>query len=82
MIGIPHDALGEEVGAAVALKPGASDRRPRSCERSSRAQVAAYKYPRQVWFVDELPKGPTGKILKREIERRRPQPAATAQGRA
>ena len=31
-------------------------------------QVAAYKYPRQVWFMDELPKGPTGKILKREIE--------------
>ena len=33
-----------------------------------KAQVAAYKYPRRVWFVDELPKGPTGKILKREIE--------------
>ena len=31
-------------------------------------EVAAYKYPRQVWFLDELPKGPTGKILKREIE--------------
>ena len=31
-------------------------------------QVAAYKYPRQIWFVDDLPKGPTGKILKREIE--------------
>jgi long-chain acyl-CoA synthetase len=30
-------------------------------------QVAAYKYPRRIWFVDELPKGPTGKILKREI---------------
>ena len=30
--------------------------------------MAAYKYPRQVWFMDELPKGPTGKILKREIE--------------
>jgi long-chain acyl-CoA synthetase len=30
--------------------------------------VAAYKYPRKVWFEDELPKGPTGKILKREIE--------------
>ena len=29
--------------------------------------MAAYKYPRQVWIVDELPKGPTGKILKREI---------------
>ncbi len=31
-------------------------------------QVAAYKYPRRIWFVDDLPKGPTGKILKREIE--------------
>jgi long-chain acyl-CoA synthetase len=30
--------------------------------------VAAYKYPRHVWFVPALPKGPTGKILKREIE--------------
>ncbi len=33
-----------------------------------KGQVAAYKYPRRVWFVDALPKGPTGKILKREIE--------------
>ena len=32
-----------------------------------KAQVAAYKYPRHVWFVDALPKGPTGKILKRDI---------------
>ena len=31
-------------------------------------RVAAYKYPRHVWLVDELPKGPTGKILKREIK--------------
>ena len=31
-------------------------------------QVANYKYPRRIWFPDELPKGPTGKILKREIE--------------
>jgi long-chain acyl-CoA synthetase len=30
-------------------------------------RVAAYKYPRLIWLVDELPKGPTGKILKREI---------------
>ena len=29
--------------------------------------MAAYKYPRHVWFVDDLPKGATGKILKREI---------------
>jgi long-chain acyl-CoA synthetase len=31
-------------------------------------RIAAYKYPRVVWIVDELPKGPTGKILRREIE--------------
>ncbi len=30
-------------------------------------RVAAYKYPRRIWFVDERPKGPTGKILKRDI---------------
>ena len=30
-------------------------------------RVAGYKYPRRIWFVDELPKGPTGKILKRDI---------------
>ncbi len=41
---------------------GRGDPRPRQ------GQVAAYKYPRQIWLVDELPKGPTGKILKREIE--------------
>jgi long-chain acyl-CoA synthetase len=33
-----------------------------------RDQIAAYKYPRHIWFVDSLPKGPTGKVLKREIE--------------
>jgi long-chain acyl-CoA synthetase len=32
-----------------------------------KAQVAAHKYPRHIWLVQELPKGPTGKILKREM---------------
>jgi long-chain acyl-CoA synthetase len=67
VVGVPHDELGEEVGAAVALKDGeevsADDLRAHVKE-----QVAAYKYPRHIWFVDELPKGPTGKILKREID--------------
>ena len=36
--------------------------------QAAKDRVAAYKYPRFVWLVDELPKGPTGKILKREIE--------------
>jgi long-chain acyl-CoA synthetase len=66
VVAIPHDELGEEVGAAVALKDGA---RASAAELRDyvKDQVAAYKYPRQVWFVDELPKGPTGKILKRSI---------------
>jgi long-chain acyl-CoA synthetase len=67
VIGIPHDALGEEVAAAVALKPGAEST-PGELRDFVKQRVAAYKYPRHVWLVDELPKGPTGKILKREIK--------------
>jgi long-chain acyl-CoA synthetase len=67
VIGIPHDSLGEEVGAAVALKPDASAT-PEELRAFARDKIAAYKYPRQVWLVDELPKGPTGKILRREVK--------------
>jgi long-chain acyl-CoA synthetase len=67
VIGVPHAELGEEVGAAVALKPGAEISESEIRDHV-KASVAAYKYPRHVWFVDELPKGPTGKILKRAIE--------------
>ncbi len=67
VVGIPDDALGEEVGAAVALRDGASTT-PEELRDFVKGQVAAYKYPRHVWLVDDLPKGPTGKILKREIE--------------
>jgi long-chain acyl-CoA synthetase len=66
VIGLRHDSLGEEVAAAVALTPGAAVT-PAELRDYVKAQVAAYKYPRQVWFVDALPKGPTGKTLKREI---------------
>jgi long-chain acyl-CoA synthetase len=67
VIGIPHGELGEEVGAAIALKPGA-EAGEAELRDFVKGRVAAYKYPRQVWLVDELPKGPTGKILKREIK--------------
>ncbi len=67
VVGVPHPDLGEEVGAAVALKEGESAE-PEELQGFVKEQVAAYKYPRLVWLVDELPKGPTGKILKREIE--------------
>jgi long-chain acyl-CoA synthetase len=52
-----------EVGAAVALKPGTAAR----ARAFVTQRVAAYTYARHVWFVDDLPKGPTGRILKREI---------------
>src|SRR3954454_18633521 len=67
VVGVPDESKGEEVGAAVVLKEGeevdADELREYVKER-----VANYKYPRKIWFPDELPKGPTGKILKREIE--------------
>jgi long-chain acyl-CoA synthetase len=66
VIGIPHPSLGEEVGAAVALKPGASAT-PEELQAFAKERVAAYKYPRRVWLVDALPKGPTAKILRREV---------------
>jgi long-chain acyl-CoA synthetase len=66
VIGIPHDSLGEEVGAAVALKPGAAAT-SEELRAFTKERVAAYKYPRHVWLVAELPKGPTGKILRREV---------------
>ena len=66
VVGVPHPDLGEEVGAAVALVEG-EQAEPEELQSFVKEQVAAYKYPRLIWFVDELPKGPTGKILKREI---------------
>jgi long-chain acyl-CoA synthetase len=66
VIGLPHPSLGEEVGAAVALKPGASVT-AEELRDYVKAQVAAYKYPRHVWIANSLPKGPTGKIQKRDI---------------
>jgi long-chain acyl-CoA synthetase len=67
VIGIPHATHGEEVAAAVALRPG-THATPDQLRDYIKTRVAAYKYPRLVWFVDALPKGPTGKILKREIQ--------------
>jgi long-chain acyl-CoA synthetase len=67
VIGIPHADLGEEIGAAISLKAEA-DATPEDVQRFVKERVAAYKYPRHVWFVDDLPKGPTGKVLKREIQ--------------
>ncbi len=64
---MPDATMGEEVVAAVALRPG------QSAEEGEligfvKERVAAYKYPRRVWVLETLPKGPTGKILKLELK--------------
>jgi long-chain acyl-CoA synthetase len=66
VVGVPDSEWGEEVGAAVALKEGV-EIDVDELREYVKERVAAYKYPRHVWLVEALPKGPTGKILKREI---------------
>jgi acyl-CoA synthetase (AMP-forming)/AMP-acid ligase II len=61
-----YHVLGEEVGAAIALVSGAEPDAA-AIREFVKDRVAGYKYPRRIWFVDELPKTPTGKILKRDI---------------
>jgi len=66
VLGIPDEMYGEEVRAVISLKDG--------CELSAedvisycQEHLAAYKYPRVVDIIEELPKGSTGKILKRAL---------------
>jgi long-chain acyl-CoA synthetase len=66
VIGIPDENLGEEIGAAVALKPAATATTD-ELRAFVKDRVAPYKYPRYVWILPDVPKGPTGKILRREV---------------
>jgi long-chain acyl-CoA synthetase len=63
VIGKPDQRLGEEVVAVVALRPGESAT-AEEIIAYTRERLAAYKYPREIRFMAELPKGPSGKILK------------------
>ncbi|WP_338700539.1 long-chain fatty acid--CoA ligase [Streptomyces sp. Q6] len=68
VVGLPDEHLGEEVGAAVVLRPGAVAT-PEELRQFAKDRIAAYKYPRLLWLADSLPTGPSGKILKRQIVR-------------
>ena len=61
--GIPHDKLGEEVGAVVVLREGVE-----SCERDLRdfvaGRLADFKVPKKILFMAEIPKGATGKLQR------------------
>jgi long-chain acyl-CoA synthetase len=66
VIGVPDPKMGEEVHAIVAVKPGQSVTEAELIE-FVKQRAAAYKYPRAIEFRDTLPKGATGKILKKEL---------------
>jgi len=66
VIGVPDPRLGEEVHAIVAVKAGRSLTEPELIE-FVKQRMAAYKYPRTIEFRDSLPKGATGKILKKDL---------------
>jgi acyl-CoA synthetase (AMP-forming)/AMP-acid ligase II len=64
---VPDDRLGEEVGAAVHLKAGASVD-AEALRSHCREHIAAFKVPRYLWFLDDpLPRNANGKFLKREL---------------
>jgi long-chain acyl-CoA synthetase len=64
VIGLPDEQYGEEVVACVVREGECSEQ---DIVDWSKGQLAAYKYPRRVIFIDALPLGPSGKVLKREL---------------
>ncbi len=69
VVGVPDEYRGETVKAFVSLKPGESVTEE-SLIAFCKERIAAYKYPRQIEFVEELPKTASGKILRRELRDR------------
>ena len=67
-VGVPDPLFGEEVAAFVVLKEGKEATEPELIAHC-RAHLADYKCPKSVRFVGDIPKGPTGKLLKRELTR-------------
>ena len=68
VVGVPSPDLGEEVAAFVSLKPMTRVTTEELLDHC-KERLARFKYPRQVNVLKELPKGPTGKILKSELAR-------------
>ena len=73
VIGVPDDAMGEEVGAAVVLRAG-HDASADDIRAFVKERVAAYKYPRRIWFLDGCPRprrGRSSSARSRSPRRRR-----------
>jgi long-chain acyl-CoA synthetase len=69
VIGVPDAYRGETVWAYVSLRPGTAAT-PEELTEFCRTELAAYKYPRRIEILPELPKTPTGKLLRRELRDR------------
>ncbi|GAA1286922.1 hypothetical protein GCM10009609_61230 [Pseudonocardia aurantiaca] len=72
VVGVPDEYRGETVKAFVSLRPGRSVT-AEELIAFAKERMAAYKYPRQVEFLDEIPKTVTGKLLRRELRAREDQ---------
>jgi fatty-acyl-CoA synthase len=71
VIGVPDGYRGETVKAVVVLKPASRGKlAPQELTEWARGRMAAFKVPRVVEFVEELPKTATGKILWRELQQK------------
>ncbi|MEZ5501027.1 MAG: long-chain fatty acid--CoA ligase [Steroidobacteraceae bacterium] len=68
VFGLPDDHWGEIVCAAVVMKPDMTLDEP-AIVAHCREGLAAFKKPKRVFFLDELPKNPSGKVLKRELRK-------------
>jgi acyl-CoA synthetase (AMP-forming)/AMP-acid ligase II len=69
VIGVPNEEWGEELKAVVQLKPGARASADEIIDFCG-ARLADYKRPRSIDLVDEVPRNPSGKLLKRELRQR------------
>jgi acyl-CoA synthetase (AMP-forming)/AMP-acid ligase II len=69
VVGVPDEEWGEALRAFVVVRPG-HHLTAAEVGDHCRSQLADYKRPRQVVFLDELPRNPTGKVLKRELRTR------------
>ncbi len=66
VIGVPHEVLGEDVGAFVVTRGGRTVD-PAELRRFCTERLADYKVPRHIWFVAELPRNAMGKVVKRDL---------------
>lgn len=68
VVGIPDPVRGERILAAIILThPGAEDEARRQIAQTLGALLSKYKHPNELWFVDQFPLGPSGKVLKTAI---------------